>query len=124
MPLASTNPDTPPPPTVISALDDEQCRTLLSALDEPRSVDELAEVADVPLSTTYRKVARLRDASLVDERVEVKRTGHHRTQYVLDFDRIVLEMDDDLQLNLDIARPLHQPERQLVEMWSEVRSET
>ena len=124
MALGDMDSHPPSPPEVIAALDDEQCRNLLSALDEPKSVDELSNAADVPLSTTYRKVARLRDASLVDERVEIKRSGHHRTRYALDFERIVLEMDTDRRLDIDIARPLGRPERQLVEMWSEVRSET
>lgn len=116
--------DRPDAPTVVGALDDEQCRALLSALGEPRSVQGLAERADVPLSTTYRKVARLKRAHLVEERTEIREGGHHRTAYVRDFERIVLEMDEDERLDVSIRRPLAEPERNLVDMWSEVRDAT
>ncbi|QLD88266.1 winged helix-turn-helix transcriptional regulator [Natronomonas salina] len=111
-------------PTVVGALDDEQCRDLLSELSEPTSVSDLAERADVPLSTTYRKVARLKRAELVDERTEIREGGHHRTRYVRDFERIVLEMDEADRLDVAINRPLAEPEQNLVDMWTEVRDAT
>jgi DNA-binding IclR family transcriptional regulator len=113
----------PHPEDVIGALDDDQCLDLLYALDEPRSVKALSEAADVPLSTTYRKVSKLERASLVDERTEIRAGGHHRTRYVLNFDRVVLELVDGASLGVDIVRP-PEPEGRLMEMWSEVRSET
>lgn len=113
----------PDPEDVIGALDDDQCLDLLYALDEPRSVKSLSEAADVPLSTTYRKVSKLEGASLVEERTEIRAGGHHRTKYALDFDRVVLELVDGPSLGIDIVRP-PEPEGRLLEMWSEVRSET
>lgn len=124
MVIDDRRPDPPGAPTVVGVLDDEQCRDLLSALGEPKSVGDLSESADVPLSTTYRKVARLKRASLVEERTEIRPSGHHRTTYVRDFERIVLEMDETERLDVAIARPLAEPERNLVEMWSEVRDAT
>jgi DNA-binding transcriptional ArsR family regulator len=114
----------PDAPTVVDALDDEQCRDLLSEMREPTSVSVLAEEADVPLSTTYRKIARLKQAALVEERVQIREGGHHRTRYVRDFESIVLEMDETERLDVAISRPLADPERNLVEMWGEVRDAT
>jgi len=114
---------TPPPEDVIEALDDDQCRELLYALEEPRSVKALSEAADVPLSTTYRKISKLEGASLVEERTEIRAGGHHRTTYALDVDHVVLDLVGGPPLGIDIVRP-PEPEGKLVEMWSEVRSET
>jgi DNA-binding transcriptional ArsR family regulator len=108
---------------VIEALDDDQCLKLLYALDEPRSVKALSEAADVPLSTTYRKISKLEGASLVEERTEIRDGGHHRTTYTLDADRVVVDLVGGPPLSVDIVRP-PEPEGKLVEMWSEVRSET
>lgn len=116
--------DGPAAPTVVSALDDERCRDILSVLGEPRSVSALAERADVPLSTTYRKVAELKRAELVEERTQIREGGHHRTRYVRDFESILLEMDESERLDVAIERPLAEPERNLVEMWSEVQDAT
>lgn len=124
MVLEDRRPDPPTAPTVVNALDDEQCRDLLSELSEPRSVRTLAERADVPLSTTYRKIARLKRADLVAERTEIRDGGHHRTAYVRDFERIVLEMDEEERLDVAISRSPTGPERNLLEMWSEVRDAT
>lgn len=124
MDLGTRETEPPPPPTVISTLDDRQCRELLRVLDEPRSVRELVEAADIPLSTSYRKIARLQDASLVDERTKISPSGHHKRIYVQDFERLIFELNEDRRLELDISRPLSEPESQLVDMWSEVRDAT
>lgn len=114
----------PDPERVITVLDDDACREIVSALEEPMTVREVADEADVPLSTTYRKLERLTDTSLVSETMEIRSGGHHRARYVTNFDRVAVELDDDRDFRVEIERPLSDPERQLVGIWSEVREET
>jgi DNA-binding transcriptional ArsR family regulator len=109
---------------VVGALDDDACRDIVSALDEPMSAQEVADSAGVPLSTTYRKLDKLTEASLVEERTEVRPDGHHRSRYVVDFERIIVELDEDRRFALDVERPSATPEGRLADMWSEVRRET
>lgn len=109
---------------VVGALDDDACREIVSALDEPMSAQEVADSADVPLSTTYRKLDKLTDASLVNEETEVRPDGHHRSRYVVDFERIVVELDEEREFDPDLERPRDTPEGRLANMWSEVRRGT
>ncbi|WP_254768573.1 winged helix-turn-helix domain-containing protein [Salinilacihabitans rarus] len=109
---------------VVGVLDDEACRDIVSALDEPMTVREIADEADVPLSTTYRKLDRLRKASLVSERTQLRAGGHHRSRYLAHFDRIAVELDGDRDFRVEVERPLSDPEQRLVDVWSEVRRET
>lgn len=50
---------------VFQTLDDQHCREIITQLEEPQTVTEIAENCDIPLSTTYRKVERLDEASLI-----------------------------------------------------------
>lgn len=109
---------------VIDALYDDACREIVSALEEPMTVREISDAAEVPLSTAYKKLDRLENASLVAEETQIRRGGHHRSRYVTDFDRIAVELDDERDFRVEVDRPLSDPERQLVGIWSEVRKET
>lgn len=76
--------------TVLTALQDERCRRILSEIEtQALSADELTEQLQLPMSTTYRKIGQLTDASLVAERTRVQSSGHHRNEYV----RIVDDVD-------------------------------
>lgn len=109
---------------ILDALDDPDCRRLVRGLDEPGTARELSEACDMPLSTTYRKLDLLSDATLVDERTQIRGGGHHTTEYVLDFEAVRLALDEDREFELDITRPARAPEERLALLWSEVRRET
>lgn len=109
---------------VLDALDDPDCRRIVRQLDEPRTARELSEECDMALSTTYRKLELLSDASLVDERTKIRPGGHHTTQYALDFDAVRIALDEDREFEVDIGRPARAPEEQLAQLWSAVRQET
>lgn len=112
------------PGTVFDVLDDDACRTIVSCLDEPMTVREISTEADVPVSTAYKKIEKLQDASLLVERTEVRTGGHHRARYLTNFERIVVELGDRREFLIDIEQELDQPERQLLDIWSEIRKET
>ncbi|MFB6153730.1 MAG: helix-turn-helix domain-containing protein [Halodesulfurarchaeum sp.] len=121
--------DAPDPDTILEALDDEDCRAFLTHLETPMTASELSETCDVPLSTTYRKLDLLTEASLLAERTEIRKDGQHTTRYAVDFDALHItlensEADGPLALALDLERPERSPDEQLAAMWSEVRKET
>ena len=114
----------PDPETVFAALDDESCREILAALEEPRTAKALAEETDIALSTVYKKLDLLVTAALLEERTEVDPNGHHRSQYVVAFDDITVWLDVDRQLLVDIEAAPLTPDDKLAEMWSQVREQT
>ena len=116
--------ETPTLQAVLDALDDPDCREILERLDAPMAAKEISAACDIPQSTTYRKLDLLSDASLVEERTEIREDGRHTTRYVADFDEITLSLSDDQSLEMAISRRESAPEQRLSELWSEVRSET
>jgi DNA-binding transcriptional ArsR family regulator len=109
---------------VLDALQDEDCRAFVTRLETPMTASELSEACDVPLSTTYRKLDLLTEASLLAERTEIRKDGQHTTRYAVDFQSVRFELEDDRSLSVTIERPERSPDEQLAAMWSEVRKET
>lgn len=106
---------------VLDALDDPECRTIIERLEEPMTAKELSEDCDVPLSTTYRKLELLADASLIEERTELRASGRHTARYALDFEAVHVALAEDRSLDVTIEQPEQTPEQQLSELWAEVR---
>jgi predicted transcriptional regulator len=125
-PLAEGN--VPNLQAVLDALDDEDCRSFVRALEEPMTASELSEACDVPLSTTYRKLDLLTEASLLGERTEIRSDGQHTTRYAVEFDEVRVfvegETHDDREFRVEIQRPERSPDQRLADLWSEVRKET
>ncbi|WP_134671450.1 winged helix-turn-helix domain-containing protein [Halorussus marinus] len=109
---------------VLDALDDPDCRAIVKQLDEPMTASELAEATDIPLSTVYRKLDLLSDASLLRELTEVRSDGHHTTRYDLDFEDVTLAVTDAREFDVTVSRPSRSAEERLADMWSEVRKQT
>ena len=116
--------DEPELTAVLSALDDEDCRALLLAADEPRSAQELSKVAGVPQSTTYRKIDLLKEARLVEERTEIRADGKHTSTYRTDFEAVRVALDGFEAFEVEIERPDRAPAEQLADLWREVQKET
>lgn len=81
--------------TVLTSLTDEDSRRILETLTEPMSAREIAEACDIPLSTTYRKLNVLSEASLVSEQLDVSDPGKHTTRYKADFETVTVELNED-----------------------------
>ncbi|MFB6121391.1 MAG: helix-turn-helix domain-containing protein [Halobacteriaceae archaeon] len=109
---------------VLDALDDPTCREFVRAMEEPMTASELSDVCDVPLSTTYRKLELLSDASLVGELTEIRTDGQHTTRYEVDFEEVQVALDEDRAFRVAVERPTESPEERLADLWSEVRHET
>ncbi|MEF8938045.1 winged helix-turn-helix domain-containing protein [Halobacteriaceae archaeon SHR40] len=110
--------------SVLDALNDESCRQIVEALSEPMTAEEISEVTDIPLSTTYRKLDRLTDAGLLEEGVEVRKDGQHVSRYILVFDEVSIGLSDDRKLELDLSRRETTADERLAALWTEVRKET
>ena len=88
--------DQPQLQDVLNALDDPGCRTIVEQLTEPMTAKGISTRCGIPLSTTYRKLDLLSDASLVAERTEVGASGRHTAQYVIDFEEVRVALDGEL----------------------------
>ncbi|MFD1686873.1 winged helix-turn-helix domain-containing protein [Halobellus litoreus] len=110
--------------SVLDALDDEDARAIVRALDEPRTASELSEQCDIPLSTTYRKLDLLTDAELLEEGTEIRSDGHHTTTYSVAFEEVRIALTESRELDVEIARLEQGPEERLADIWTAVREET
>jgi len=120
----ATDDKTPELTTVLGALDDEDCRAIVSVLVEPMTASEISEESGVPLSTTYRKLELLTESSLLYEGVEVRADGQHASRYAVDFEEVVIALDEAREFEVDVAGRARSPDQRLENLWSEVRKET
>jgi len=114
----------PAPETVLSALDDPDCREIIRTLEDPMTAAEVVDTCDLPSSTAYRKLDLLTDATLLAEGTELRRDGHHATLYEVAFEEVSLELTDDRELTVTVVRPSEHADERLARMWQEVRKET
>ena len=110
--------------TVLDAVDDPGCRDIVSALEEPLSAKEISDRCDIPTTTTYRKIDMLTDATLLEERTEIRADGHHTARYLTDFEEVCLGLDPEREFRVDIERPRRTADERLADLWTEVRRET
>lgn len=88
---------------VLRALSDPKCRAMLRATAKGAlTAGELSEELDLPLSTVYRKLERLVDASLIEETCRITSHGKHPSQYRCAVDRVSIGVYDEDQSQLDI----------------------
>jgi DNA-binding transcriptional ArsR family regulator len=80
--------------TTLELLADETALAVLAALDEPRTASETADVCDLGLSTVYRKLERLTDADLCEERVTVRSDGCRVSRYRRSVDELRVSLLD------------------------------
>ncbi|RBI62195.1 transcriptional regulator [halophilic archaeon] len=116
--------DGPELQAILDALDDPACRTIIQELEEPMTASELADETDIPLSTLYRKIDLLTDASLLNELTEIREDGHHTSRYRVAVESVNIALDDDREFDVTIERPPQSTDERLERLWSEVRKET
>jgi predicted transcriptional regulator len=105
---------------VLDALDDLECRAIIKEIAEPMTAKEISDGCNIPLSTTYRKLELLADASLVEEQTELRASGRHTARYALDFDAVHVALAEDRSLEVTVDHPERTPDQQLSEIWAEV----
>lgn len=115
--------DTPVLQEVLTALDDPECRAILSETTEPMTANELTDACDIPKSTLYRKLDLLSHASLVRELIEVGPEGGRITRYERDMTDVTISVDDDDEFSVAIDRPSRKADERLADMWSKMGDE-
>ncbi|MFB6161384.1 MAG: helix-turn-helix domain-containing protein [Haloferacaceae archaeon] len=112
---------------VFEALADPDCRTILGVLDEPRSAKEVVAACDLLQTSTYRKLDRLSEADLVDERVEIRSDGNHATTYVRNCTGVLVAIEEGEEFDVDLLRGEgaddRTPDERLARLWSRVSEE-
>ena len=88
------------------------------------TASEIAEKCDIPLSTTYRKLDLLSEASLLEEQTKVRSDGHHTTRYLPAFAALWIALNNDQEFEVRIARPPQTADERIAQLWSEVQKET
>ncbi|WP_331234007.1 helix-turn-helix domain-containing protein [Natronorarus salvus] len=91
--------------TLLRALEDADCRTILKATgEEALSANDIAEKFDLPTSTVYRKLERLADAGLIEERIRIHRSGRHVSEYCLCVRDVRFSVGGDGGAELEVTR--------------------
>ncbi|AHG02147.1 hypothetical protein HALLA_19810 (plasmid) [Halostagnicola larsenii XH-48] len=104
---------------VVTVLDDAACRKILSTLEEPMSANEIAAAAELPLSTTYKKLDLLSEASLVRETAAIRPDRHRTSRYVADFTEIAIDLDEERTLQVSIDRS----NSRKTDIWAEIAAD-
>ncbi|MDS0222294.1 winged helix-turn-helix domain-containing protein [Haloarcula sp. S1AR25-5A] len=75
--------------------DDYTCKLLRTLRDGAMPARALAEATGMSRPTVYRRLDRLTDAGLVEERLQVASDGHHRKEFRLTVDSVAFEVTPD-----------------------------
>jgi DNA-binding transcriptional ArsR family regulator len=113
----STVSDGPPLSDVLDVLSDEYARAILAETSvQPMSAKELGERCDASLPTIYRRIDRLKECDLLDERTRPRRDGNHYSVYAATLDRFVLELGDG-EFSADLDRRDEDPADRFTRLW-------
>ena len=103
--------------TVVGLLDDETARAILLATSTTeRSAGELASECDASQQTVYRRLERLREAGLVDDRTRARKDGHHDTVYRATLDRVSIGLRDGA-FEFELERTRRDAADELTDLW-------
>lgn len=103
--------------SVLDALDDPDCRTLLRELTRPMTAQELMDACELTQTTTYRKLDRLSDAGLVDGDTEVRQDGHHTTRYKRAFAGVAIWLTGEETFDVTMISTTESAETRLTRFW-------
>lgn len=108
---------------VCEVLADAECRRILDELDEYQSASDIVERCGLSKTSAYRKLDRLAEAGLVDERMDLRADGHHATTYRRDFTGVVVTYDDGQSFAVDVVEESESPDERLANLWSRISEE-
>lgn len=102
--------DEPDPEIVLESLADDVSLDILEATSGASlSATEISSRCDIPLSTTYRKLERLTDARLVEERIRISTTGQHAAEYRKSFDDVSVTVTESGRPEVEVGRSEQPP---------------
>ena len=86
------------------------------------TASEISTQRDVPTSTTYRKLERRTDASILTEKTALGTDSQHISEYAVAFEEVFL--DGGRRFEVSITRPTRSAEEQLAGLDPEARKGT
>lgn len=90
--------------SVLEALEDADCRTVLAATsDDALSVAEISDAFDIAQSTAYRKVEALVETGLLEEKLRIRSSGNHVSTYTCNVEDVTLSVDDETGIELNVT---------------------
>ena len=89
---------------VLDVLSDEYARAILAATSvKPMSAQQLADECEMSKPTVYRRVERLRDYDLIEERTAIQDDGNHYSVYAATLSELSVELDEG-SFEADVTR--------------------
>jgi DNA-binding transcriptional ArsR family regulator len=89
---------------VLGLLTDPDSRAIVEATsEEPRSASELADSCGIALSTVYRKVNRLTEAGLLEERPQITPDGREANEFALRAREVQVDVTADRGVELTVT---------------------
>ena len=80
----------------LDTLGDDQARQILAEIvRRPASVRELTGRLDMSRATIYRRIEKLQEYGLVEERTLVADEGNHYSEYRSDFSGMIVSLDGE-----------------------------
>jgi hypothetical protein len=84
--------------STLELLADDDVRALFEAVEEPRTIPQLAAECDLPRSTAYRKTNRLVEAGILVPTTQTAGETDTATEYRRTVDGIRLEVGDGMRV--------------------------
>jgi DNA-binding transcriptional ArsR family regulator len=96
------------PEKLLEILADPKSRAIIAAVaQERRSVSEISDYCDLPLSTSYRRVDELVENGVIKDALRIKGAGRHEQEYALRNESVsaVFRVDDavDIRVSFDAS---------------------
>ncbi|WP_254839310.1 ArsR/SmtB family transcription factor [Natronomonas marina] len=89
---------------VVEVIGDDYSRRILTLTrEEPRSVEVLSEACGADPSTIYRRIERLQEAGLLEDRQELDPGGHHYKVYAATLREVTLRFEEE-GLEVEVRR--------------------
>lgn len=83
------------PGDVLAALHDPECREIVGTLSgASMTAKELSVELAIPVSTLYRKLNMLADASLLETSIQIRVDGKNTTEYTVAFESVTIDLDN------------------------------
>jgi predicted ArsR family transcriptional regulator len=111
------------PASVLRVLGNKYNAEILRATHTPKSAQELSEELDIPIATSYRRIEELCDHDLLAlEGQEFSEEGRRTKVYRRKIDEIAVTFGTG-DFEIDVTRRT-EAKNNLVDVWSDLRSET
>lgn len=104
------------PQKLLELLADPRSRAIIAAVaQERRSVSEISDYCDLPLSTTYRRVDTLVENDVVENALRIEDSGRHEKEYTLSSESVsaVFRVDDSVDIRVSFDATDREKDRTL-----------